>query len=326
LLTFSRGTGGARVSINLHPLINEMVGIMRETFPREIVIKCGALAGLHPVLGDSTQIHQVIMNLCVNARDAMPEGGVLSLTARNIDLSEADVQAHPSAKPGSHVVLSVSDTGEGITKANLERIFDPFFTTKAPTKGTGLGLSTVLGIVRSHSGFVTVKSEPGHGTTLEIYLPAATAVAEVPDGPVTDAASAGHGELILVVDDEEPIRAATRLLLEGCGYRVLTASEGAEALAIFIENRGDVRLVLTDLMMPVMGGVTLIRGLHLLEPDLKILATSGLTDQENHARLEEVGVDGIVAKPCNPHKLLKAIQEQLVLGDQTIDSRPLELV
>jgi signal transduction histidine kinase len=311
LLTFSRGTGGERVSIELPSLLNEMVAIMRETFPREIVVKYAAPADLHPVLGDPTQLHQVIMNLCVNARDAMPDGGTLSLGARNVELSAADVHAHAPAKPGAHVALSVSDTGEGIAPANIDRIFDPFFTTKALTKGTGLGLSTVLGIIRSHHGFITVTSELGRGTTFAIHLPAAAEAVVVPDPPAADAPPSGHGELILVVDDEEPIRTATRLLLESHGYRVITAGEGAEALASFVENRGDVRLVLTDLMMPVMGGVTLIRALHLLEPGVRVIATSGLTDQNNHAKLADVGVHGLIAKPCDPLDLLVAIRQQL---------------
>jgi PAS domain S-box-containing protein len=311
LLTFSRGSGGERTGVKLHPLLEEMIGIMRETFPREIIIRDASQADLNIVLADPTQLHQVIMNLCVNARDAMPEGGTLSLEAKNVGLSAADVQAHAPASPGPYVAISVADTGDGIAPGNLDRIFDPFFTTKAPSKGTGLGLSTVLGIVRSHRGFIVVTSKLGHGTVFTIYLPAAADAVSVPTAQATDAPPHGHGELILVVDDEEPIRTATRLILEKHGYRVLTAREGAEGLAIFVENRGDVRLVLTDLMMPVMGGVTLIHALHVLEPAVKVLATSGLTDQEDRAKLEAVGVDGIVPKPCDPIELLKMISQQL---------------
>jgi PAS domain S-box-containing protein len=311
LLTFSRGSGGERVGVKLSTLLAEMVGIMRETFPRDIVIEDAAPPDLCPVLGDPTQLHQVIMNLCVNARDAMPNGGTLSLEAKNVELSAADVEERPSAVPGPHVAIIVKDTGEGIAPANLERIFDPFFTTKAPTKGTGLGLSTVLGIVRSHRGFVVVKSRLGRGTTFTIYLPAAAAAVVIPAGPAAAAAPGGHGEFILVVDDEELIRTATRLVLESHGYRVLTASDGAEGLAIFVENRADVRLVLTDLMMPVMGGVTLIHALHVLEPSVKVLATSGLTDQENYAKLTALGVDGIIPKPCDSNELLRIIAVQL---------------
>jgi PAS domain S-box-containing protein len=311
LLTFSRGSGGERVGVEMRSLFDEMIGIMRETFPREIVIKETVSEDLCVVLGDPTQLHQVIMNLCVNARDAMPGGGTLSLEARNVELRAADVLAYPPAKPGLHIAVSIKDTGEGIAPANLERIFDPFFTTKAPTKGTGLGLSTVLGIIRSHHGFITVTSKLGRGTMFTVYLPAAVEAIDIPDEPAADAPPRGHGELILVVDDEEPIRTATSLTLESHGYRVLTAGEGAQGLAVFVENREEIRLVLTDLMMPVMGGVTLIHALHVLEPGIKILATSGLTDQENHAKLVALGVDGIITKPCDPTVLLKSIAMQL---------------
>jgi PAS domain S-box-containing protein len=321
LLTFSRGTGGERVAVKLSPLINDMVSIMRETFPKNIEIEDAAPPNLYPVLGDPTQIHQVIMNLCVNARDAMPEGGVLSVSAKNVELTAAEVETHPSAKPGPHVLLSVADTGEGIAPAILDRIFDPFFTTKSPTKGTGLGLSTVLGIIRSHHGFVTVVSRLGHGTTFTIHLPAAPDSVENQER-LADAPPNGHGELILVVDDEASIRTATRLFLQEHGYRVVTANDGAEGLATFVENRGDVKLVLTDLMMPVMGGVTLIRAVHVLEPTVKVLATSGLTDQGGHDELEAVGVDGILAKPCNPDELLNAIGRQLS-PDECADEIPL---
>jgi two-component system, cell cycle sensor histidine kinase and response regulator CckA len=284
---------------------------MRETFPREIVIQESAPPGLNAISGDTTQLHQVIMNLCVNARDAMPAGGVLKLEARNIELTAEDVRAHQPARPGPHVAVSVADTGEGIAPAILERIFDPFFTTKALSNGTGLGLSTVLGIVRSHRGFVTVASKLGRGTTFTIYLPAASDAVAAPAGQPTDSAPRGSGELILVVDDEELVRTATRLTLENHGYRVITAGDGAEGLAIFVQNRTDVRLVLTDMMMPVMGGVTLIHAVHALEPGTKMIATSGLTDHVTRLRLEDAGVDAVVQKPCDPFDLLKAIALQL---------------
>lgn len=311
LLTFSRGSGGERVAVQLQTLLHEMAGIMRETFPREIVIRESASADLPCVLGDPTQLHQVILNLCVNARDAMPSGGLLSIGAELVELSAGDVRTHTQAKAGPHVALRVSDTGEGISPANLGRIFDPFFTTKAPTKGTGLGLSTAMGIIRGHQGFITVTSLLGEGTTFAIFLPAATAAKTLPATLAPDAPPSGHGELIMVVDDEEPIRVATRMTLEGNGYRVLTASEGAEALSLFVENRDEVRLVLTDLMMPVMGGVSLINAIHVLEPAVRVIATSGLTDKENHAKLVAVGVDGIISKPCGPAELLKTIAVHL---------------
>ena len=311
LLTFSRGTGGERASVQLSVLLEEMAGIMRETFPRDIAIDVDAARHLRTVLGDATQLHQVLLNLCVNARDAMPEGGRISLSARNVELTAGDVIQYAPAKPGPYVLLKAVDTGQGISPEIIDRIFDPFFTTKPPSKGTGLGLSTVLGIVRSHGGFTTVTSTLGRGTTFSIYLPADVSASVSLQEDDAEALLRGRGELILVVDDEEPIRAATSLTLESHGYQVLTANDGAEALATFVTNRGSVRLVLTDLMMPVMGGVSLIRALHALEPTVRVLATSGLADQENSAKLEEVGVDGTIAKPCDPRELLKTIRQLL---------------
>jgi two-component system, cell cycle sensor histidine kinase and response regulator CckA len=315
LLTFSRGSGGERVNVRLRPVLNEMIEIMRETFPRNIEIKSEGSLDLHIVMGDSTQLHQVIMNLCVNARDAMAEGGILSLEAKNVELNSADVAAHPPAMPGSYVAVSVSDSGGGIAPANLERIFEPFFTTKELTKGTGLGLSTVLGIVRGHRGFIVVKSRVGRGTIFTVYLPAISNTVAAPVVGSADGLPRANGELILVVDDEKLIRTGTRLLLEAYGYRVLIAADGAEGLATYVANRGDVRLVLTDLMMPVMGGVSLLRAIHLMDPNVRMLATSGLTDMEDHAKLETLGVDGIVAKPCDPRELLRIIWRQLHRDD-----------
>ena len=311
LLTFSRGSGGERVSVQLRHLLKEMVDIMRETFPRDLEIEHNAANDLRTVMGDPTQFHQVLLNLCVNARDAMPEGGKLSLTARNTELGAADVKEYPPAAPGLYVAVSVTDTGHGIPPEIADRIFDPFFTTKPPTKGTGLCLSTVLGIVRSHNGFITVASKPGQGTTFTVYLPASPASEEATSAPSAGAPSCGHGELILVIDDEDSIRTATRLMLEQKGYRVLTANEGAEGLAIFLKNHGVVRLVLTDVMMPVMGGVTLIRALRAIDPKLRIIATSGLTDQTQYDELKAVGVNAIVAKPWEVDAILEAIREQL---------------
>jgi CheY-like chemotaxis protein len=253
----------------------------------------------------------VIMNLCVNARDAMPDGGKLVLAVRNVDLSAAEVEAHPSVKAGPFVVISVADSGHGIPAAIVDRIFDPFFTTKPPTKGTGLGLSTVLGIVRSHGGFIAVTTMPGQGTTFAVHLPAAVDAAGVACSPPVEALPSGNGELILVVDDEEPIRRTMRLVLEQHGYRVLTAGEGAEAVSMFLQNRDSVRLVLTDVMMPVMNGVNLTRALRAVDAHVKVVASSGLTDKESHDELCAAGVNDIIAKPCNAREVLEAVRKQL---------------
>lgn len=314
LLTFSRGITGARAAVQLHHLLAEMLGIMHETFPRNITLENHADSDLLPVMGDATQLHQVIMNLCVNARDAMPEGGILKLAARTVELGDDAVRAHPAAKPGPHVAITVADTGEGIPQEIIERIFDPFFTTKAVGKGTGLGLSTVSGIVRSHAGIVTVESAPGKGTTFTVYLPVAARAAS----NVTASANAlprERGQLILVVDDEETIRQTTQRLLEQHGYKVVTAGNGTEAIAMFQQHRAGVKLVLTDLMMPMMDGSKLIRALRDMDPKLRVIATSGLTSQEKHAELITAGVDCFLMKPCNPRELLEAIARQLAASE-----------
>lgn len=311
LLTFSRGTGGERVVVQVRHLLKEMIGFMQETFPRNIVMVDYTASDLWPVRGDPTQLHQVIMNLCVNARDAMPMGGKLTLTAKNVELGEADVLAHRPAKAGPYVALTVADTGEGISPEIVDRIFDPFFTTKALGKGTGLGLSTVQGIVSSHEGFIAVSSEPGKGAIFTLRLPACRDNVVAPAASGADEMLCGNDQLILVVDDEPMIRETTCFLLEKHRYRVLTAIHGQEAVEIFRANRDVVCLVLTDLMMPVMDGVSLIRALRAMAPQLKLIATSGLIDREKQAELKAAGVTSIVRKPGSPRELLKAIAQQL---------------
>lgn len=311
LLMFSRGVTGERVIVQLRHLLKEMVGIMRETFPRDIALVESCAHNLRPVSGDATQLHQVLMNLCVNARDAMPAGGKLTLKADNIDLSPAQVAAHAPALAGHYVLLSLQDTGHGIPPEILGRIFDPFFTTKELGKGTGLGLSTVLGIVKSHEGFLTVRSAVGEGTTFEVYLPAIADMDEAPKNPENAPQSFGNREMILVVDDESQISATTHLLLEKHNYHVLTAANGREALARFLEHQDMIKLVLTDLMMPVMGGIALIRALRSMQPGLRIIATTGLGQDFKRAELTELGVADLVEKPCTPEVLLGTVRRLL---------------
>ncbi|HEX2855095.1 MAG TPA: response regulator [Opitutaceae bacterium] len=310
LLTFSRGAGGERVVVQVRHLLEETIGFMRETFPRNIELVDCIPGDLWPVLGDPNQLQQVIMNLCVNARDAMPNGGRLTLIAKNGELRDADVQAHRPAKAGSCVAFTVADTGQGIPVAIIDRIFDPFFTTKVLGKGAGLGLSTVQGVVTSHEGFITVASEPGRGATFTVHLPASRDRAVVA-APEPDGMPCGNDELILVVDDEPMIRETLCFLLQKHGYRVLTAIHGQDALEVFHANRDVVGLVLTDLMMPVMDGLSLIRTLRLTDPDLKVIATSGMIDREKHAVLKSAGVTTILRKPATPRELLEAIAVEL---------------
>jgi nitrogen-specific signal transduction histidine kinase/CheY-like chemotaxis protein len=314
LLTFSGGTEGERAAIQLSHLIKEMGNIMRETFPREITIAESASPGLRPVLADATQMHQVLMNLCVNARDAMPGGGVLKLEARNLSLGDGDPRLVLPAKPGDYVEVTVSDTGVGIPPEIIHRIFDPFFTTKPAGKGTGLGLSTTLGIVRSHGGIIRTESTPQKGATFFVYLPAAAAATPVrakAAGPAGPAGPAGRGELILLVDDEPSIRETAQRILETYHYKVLTAVNGEDAMNLYLKHRGQVRLVLTDVMMPVKGGTALIRSLRALDPRLKVVATSGLDQPLQGTDLAGLGVAGILPKPFAAADMLNAIHQQL---------------
>lgn len=309
LLTFSRGVEGAKGPVQFRHLIRDMVHIMNETFPRNIEVANTAPADLWPVVGDATQLHQVLLNLCVNARDAMPHGGRLTVAVENLVVDHSNSHRHPQAAAGRYVLLTTADTGEGIPRGIINRIFDPFFTTKPVGKGTGLGLSTVLGIVKNHGGVVTVDSEPGRGTTFHVYLPAAE-TAEV--APAESAAEApGGGETVLLVDDEAAMREATRELLERHNYHVLVASHGEEALQLYVNHRDRVRLVVTDVDMPHMSGVDLIRSLRVLDPDAHILVVSG-SSQDNHGGdLAAVGITETLPKPCEPARFLKAVRTAL---------------
>ena len=311
LLTFSRGSGGEKVIVQLQHLLKEVAALMRETLPRNITIRERHDPKLWPVSGDPTQFHQILMNLCVNARDAMPDGGILDLDAANLSLGEAEVRAHVGARPGRHVVITVTDTGLGMPPEILSRIFDPFFTTKEVGKGTGMGLATVLNLTKSHGGFVTVESEPGRGTTFRIHLPATIDELAKVKLPTDGDKPNGRGELILVVDDEPNICLATQNLLEAHHYRVITASNGHEALLSFVEHQARVRLVLTDSMMPEMGGTALIQSLRTIQPTLRIVATTGLEQVNQRAEYERLGVTEILLKPCSPEVLLRVIRRLL---------------
>ena len=315
LLIFSRGQAGERKVLQPRHLITEMGLMMCETFPREIKVQQQLPAVLWMICADPTQVHQVLLNLCVNARDAMPDGGQLTVGAANVTLIAGSPRVPPRAKPGPHVVITVSDTGRGIPPEIKHRIFDPFFSTKPVGQGTGLGLSTVLGIVHSHGGFVDVDSTPNEGTTFKVYFPAnpdeGEAVAKVLVAPAVPRTG---DETILVVDDERTGREMTRVLLERQHYRVLTAVNGEDALVQYLGHRTEITLVLTDLMMPVMSGVNLIRALRVIAPALKIIAMSGLTETVEAEKLAALGVSDVLTKPCIGSTLLEAVQHRLAGG------------
>lgn len=309
LLTFSRGIEGERRSVQPRHIGREIANIVRETFPREIIFVESLPLDLWPILADPTQFHQVLMNLCVNARDAMPKGGTLTLSARNVTLTAAEATTKPRARPISYVVFSVVDTGTGMPSELIEHIFEPFFTTKEVGKGTGLGLSTVQGIMRSHEGLVEVASEVGLGSTFNVYFPAAPGIAVPVESNATAPSPDGEGETILLVDDEAPVRSAIQRVLEKHRYRVLTASNGKDGIVAYLRHRDAVRLVITDVMMPQMGGSAMVRSLRVIDANLRFIAISGLDAQ--HEELTAVGVKTILDKPCGSGTLLEAVRAEL---------------
>ena len=311
LLTFSRGVEGQRQLVQVKHLIKEMVNIARETFPRGIAISEAVANDVAPILGDATQLHQVIMNLFVNARDAMPEGGSLTIHAENVTLSDDDVTGHECLKSGRHVRVRVSDTGTGIPAAVLDRIFDPFFTTKEAGKGTGLGLSTALGIVRSHGGCLRAFNLPERGACFCLHLPIAGEEAAKVPVEATVFPPRGRGETVLIVDDEEAIRVTTRLILQRLNYVPLVAANGADGLVLFRARQNDIRLVIADLMMPVVGGLPLLREIRSVAPELRMLVMSGIVSDEERVALEDLGVRSILHKPFSAEGLADAVAEAL---------------
>lgn len=309
LLVFGRGSDKPRVRVNLGTAAAEVARMIVETFPKDIVITTSVPADLRPVVADPTQVHQVLLNLCVNARDAMPDGGMLALAAANVTLDASVVEHQPGATAGPHVVLQVSDTGTGIPPEILDKIYDPFFTTKPLGSGTGLGLSTVLGIVRSHGGFLTVQSRIGIGTEFAIYLPT--------DGPesigqalaMDSPARIGQGELILVVEDELSIRTVMCRALEEANYRVLVAANGSEAIGLFHQHQLEIRAAVTDLMMPVMDGLQMIQALRAIEPTLPVIALSGLHSWQERLRNVGLGDVRFLPKPTTSDALIAALQQ-----------------
>ncbi len=295
LLTFSRGTDGERVPVQLRTLVNEMLSIMRETFPKSINLRSTLPMELHPVRGDPTQLHQVIMNLCVNARDAMPHGGDLTLALADCEVDAAMARTNNGAKPGPHVLLSVTDTGTGIPADYVDKIFE------------GVGLSTVLGIVNGHGGFIQLETAAGRGTQFRIYLPACAQLEQTEPAASPAAGPRGQGELVLLVDDERVVRQATRTMLERHGYRVLEARDGEDALERFEQHAAEVAVVVVDLLMPHMDGVELTRQLRDRLESPAIVAMTGVGNSPKVTQVKELGGVQVLEKPFTAEVLLQAI-------------------
>ena len=319
LLTFASGLEGKQLAVQIGSLIKEIEKIANETFLKTIQVRSHIPADLWTVQGDPTQLHQVLLNLCVNARDAMPGGGLLNLSASNLVIDQPCVGLNGEGEPGPYIVIQVEDTGTGMPPEVIERIFEPFFTTKELGKGTGLGLSTSLGIIKSHHGFLQVESAPGVGTKFLVYLPAHAATATVvKEAGVETELPRGNGELLLVVDDEADVRVIVQEMLEAFGYRVLLAADGSEASALFSRRKEEIAVVITDMMMPVMDGPATIQVLRSLHPQVRIIAASGLSTSSNAAKAAKEGVKHFVLKPYSAETLLKTLhtilQEQSTLS------------
>ncbi len=312
VLSFARGVEGQRVEVSIAALIRDIEKIANDTFLKHIQVRVSAATDLWTVRGDPTQIHQVLLNLCVNARDAMPDGGTLALSADNVELDEAFAAQCPEAVPGAYVCVTVADTGSGIPPAVLDRIFEPFFTTKSFGQGTGLGLSTSLAIVKSHGGFIRVQTNPSEGTRFHIYLPAARSAAAAADETPAALLPGGQGQLVLVIDDEAAVREMTRRTLEAHGYRVLLAAGGAEGVAIYARRRLEIAAVITDMMMPLMDGAATMSALCAINPDVRIIAASGLAEDARVKRAGEAGAAHFLAKPFTAETLLGALQRALL--------------
>ena len=311
LLSFSKGVSGARVEVQPKHILRELDRIMRDTFPKSIEIIQEVPNELWTIIGDATQVHQILLNLGVNARDAMPQGGVLTVTCENRMIDENYARMHIDAKPGPYVEISVSDTGTGMRPDVLERIFEPFFTTKEIGKGTGLGLSTSLAIVKGHEGFINVYSEPGKGTTFKVYLPATSRSSSTGTGEQHETLIHGRGELILVVDDEAIIRDTLEATMERYGYKALTAEDGAQAVALYSKYQDKISVVLTDMMMPFMDGPATIRALQRIDPDVKIIGASGLSENEKLIETRNLKIHGFLHKPFTTRDLLKLLAAAL---------------
>jgi CheY-like chemotaxis protein len=289
--------------------MRELESIIKDTFPKDIRLQFSVPNDTWTILGDPTQVHQILLNLCVNARDAMPNGGVLKIGVANCVLDAQYGAMNTHARAGRYVSFSVTDSGTGMPRDLLDKIFEPFFTTKELNKGTGLGLSTVLAIVKSHEGIINVCSESGNGTTFKVYLPAMGKPSEAgKERPEQARLSRGKGEMVLVVDDEAPILAITSRTLQAFGYQILTATDGADAVAMYAQHRDEIAVVLTDMVMPVMDGAATIHALMRINPRIKIVGASGLNVNGGRTKASEAGIKHFLVKPYTARALLKTVR------------------
>jgi PAS domain S-box-containing protein len=310
LLTFSRGRIGAMQTISLESFLAELVNALQPDLPG-IKIETHILPGLHPVTVDAAQVRELLLNLAANARDAMPEGGTLTLSLANRTFTPEDCAADLETRPGSFVELCVRDNGRGMLPKVRERIFEPFFTTKKPAQGAGMGLSVVFGIVKGHKGWITVDSQPGKGTAFHIYIPAARTPTPSAVSHIARPLEPTNAERILVVDDEPLVRDVARTVLERTGFQVVSAEDGEEALEIYRREGRGIDLVLLDYIMPRMNGVQVLKELQQLDPDVCVLFSSGYHTDHEVDQLLAAGGRGFVAKPYRPQDLVQTIRNVL---------------
>jgi PAS domain S-box-containing protein len=312
ILTFTRQQKDQRELILLHPIVADAVKLVRTTVPEKVEIETDIAPGASAILGNSTQIHQVLINLCTNAWHAMKDGaGLIRIMQRTVTLDETASAIHPALHAGPYVRLTVEDNGVGMDAATLARVFEPFFTTKGPGQGTGLGLAVVHGILQAHDGAVVVQSQLGRGTTFHLYFPAelAAPAAPVPAGPA--AMPAGAGQHILLVDDEPALAQAANLSLARMGYRVTSVCSAAEALKTFHQQPSAVDLVLTDLTMPGMNGIDLASALHEVRPELPIILASGFGGLRTAHFARGPGHRAVLQKPFSTEALVRTVHQLL---------------
>ena len=309
LLSFARGSEGRRVSVQPRQLIREMEKIVRGTFPKNIRIQLRCPQEVPNVLGDATQLHQVLLNLCVNARDAMPDGGTLTLEAGEATRAEAvNVEARPDAPPRRYIVLRVTDTGSGIPAGMVDRIFDPFFTTKGPEKGTGLGLFTVAGIVKGHDGLIRVNSRPAQGSTFAVFLPVDAASSDAEPQRESVVQFTGNGEPVLYIDDESDVRSAARIVLARLNFTPLIAKDAMGGLIQAMQHGAELHAVITDMHMPQMDGLAFVRALRRALPDVPVIVASGRLDGVPPKELRQLGVTVLLDKPFTQEMLANALR------------------
>ncbi|BAZ09455.1 multi-sensor hybrid histidine kinase [Calothrix sp. NIES-4071] len=308
ILCFARGNDEKRLIVQIKHLLLDIEQIIQGSFPKSIELKKNIHDNLWTVSADTTQLHQVFMNLAINARDAMLEGGTLTITAQNQVIDTHYTKMNIDAQEGNYILITFEDTGIGIPKDIIDKIFDPFFTTKEVGKGTGLGLSTVFSIIKSHGGFIEVNSNE-KGSKFKVFLPAVTNTDIVAEEEID--IIHGNGELILFVDDETAISDISKTTLETHKYQVLIANSGIEAIAIFVQNKLTIKAVIIDLMMPTLDGVTTIRALRKIMPDVKIIAMSGSNNSDEKIKAIEHGIQDFISKPFTANILLNTLHQIL---------------